>query len=204
MPELGSDQATPARPISPLCPAGPATDDSAGVVIEDLCLLTKLTVRAAAASAVAATVGVRFGRAAWHGEILRVGAGPDEWHLLGPTGSSMLADTRHALVAVPGLVSVLDISHGRGLVRMRGPRVSDLLARLTAFDLDDRFVPDGAAFRTSVASVVTDVVRDDRDGPSYLLHCERSSARWLVDSFLTAGADFGATLVDGAWAQPAQ
>lgn len=204
MPELGSDQMTPARPVSPLHLAGPATDDQGGVVIEDLCLLTKLTVRAAAASAVAATLGVRFGRAAWHGEILRVGAGPDEWHLLGPPQSSaLLADTRRALVGVPGLVSVLDISHGRGLVRLRGPRVSDLLARLTAFDLDDRFVPDGAAFRTSVATLVTDVVRDDRDGPSYLLHCERSSARWMVESFLAAGADFGATLVEGAWAPPA-
>jgi hypothetical protein len=48
---------------------------------------------------------------------------------------------------------------------------------------------DGAAFRSSVASLVTDVVRDDT-GPirSYLLHCERSSGQYLADSLLDAGA----------------
>ena len=70
-----------------------------------------------------------------------------------------------------------------------------MLRRLTAFDLDDRFVPDGAAWRTSVAGVVTDLVRDDDGGPpSYLLHCERSSGRYLVDTVLAAGADLGAVL----------
>jgi hypothetical protein len=72
-------------------------------------------------------------------------------------------------------------------------------------DLDDRFVPQGAALRTSLARVVTDLVRDDVDGrPSYLLHCERSSGRYLLDSLLAAGADFGAQLdgSDPSWRGP--
>jgi hypothetical protein len=39
--------------------------------------------------------------------------------------------------------------------------------------------------------VVTDVVRDDRDGAaSYLLHFERSSGQFLFDALLDAGREF--------------
>jgi glycine cleavage system aminomethyltransferase T len=42
------------------------------------------------------------------------------------------------------------------------------------------------------------VVRDDVAGsPSYLLHCERSSGRYLLDTLLAAGEDLGAQLQDG-------
>jgi hypothetical protein len=59
-------------------------------------------------------------------------------------------------------------------------------------DLDDRVMPNGAAFRSPVAGLVTDVVRDDI-GPerSYLLHCERSTGQHLADSLLDAGGEFG-------------
>ena len=49
-----------------------------------------------------------------------------------------------------------------------------------------------SAFRSSVAKIVTDVVRDDVDGaPSYLLHCERSSGQYLFDVLVDAGDEFG-------------
>ncbi len=106
---------------------------------------------------------------------------------------SLLAD------ATSDLTTVMDLTHGRALMRVDGVAALDLLRRVTAVDLDDRFVPQGAALRTSLARVVTDVVRDDVAGrPSYLLHCERSSGRYLVQSMLAAGADFGAQLVAGA------
>jgi glycine cleavage system aminomethyltransferase T len=48
-----------------------------------------------------------------------------------------------------------------------------------------------------VASLATDVIRDDRDGiPGYLLHCERSSGQYLFDAVFSAGADFGIA-IDG-------
>jgi len=48
------------------------------------------------------------------------------------------------------------------------------------------------AFRSSVAKVVTDVVRDDFDGTrSYLLHCERSSGQYPFDVLVDAGVEFG-------------
>ena len=58
-------------------------------------------------------------------------------------------------------------------------------------------MPDGAALRTAVAAVATDVIRDDLDGiRSYLLHCERSVGQYLFDVALRAGAEFGIE-VDG-------
>ena len=52
--------------------------------------------------------------------------------------------------------------------------------------------PDGAAFRSAVAGVATDFVRDDRAaGPSYLLHCERSSGQYLFGALVSAGESLG-------------
>src|SRR5438094_336608 len=82
-----------------------------------------------------------------------------------------------------------------------GPDARRVLARLCGVDLGDDITPDGAALRTSVAAVATDVIRDDAaaggsenhhdndtnsdangdatgGGPSYLLHCERSSGQY--------------------------
>jgi sarcosine oxidase gamma subunit len=71
-----------------------------------------------------------------------------------------------------------------------------VLAKVCAIDLADPVTPDGAAFRSSVARVVTDVTRDDQARPSgtvpsYLLGCERSYGQYLFDALLDAGTEFG-------------
>ncbi len=66
------------------------------------------------------------------------------------------------------------------------------MAKICAVDLRDAVTPNGAAFRTQVAHVVTDIVRDDLDGAlSYLLQCDRSSGQFLFDALLDAGREFG-------------
>ena len=51
---------------------------------------------------------------------------------------------------------------------------------------------DGAALRAPVAGVATDIIRGDRAGvPSYLLHCERSSGRYLFGALVSAGEPLG-------------
>jgi sarcosine oxidase gamma subunit len=68
----------------------------------------------------------------------------------------------------------------------------DLLARLCPADLHDDMAPDGTAFRTAVAGLATDLIRDDQAGSmSYLLHCERSSGQYLFDALVAAGESFG-------------
>jgi heterotetrameric sarcosine oxidase gamma subunit len=85
-----------------------------------------------------------------------------------------------------------DLTHGRALVRVTGPEAVDLLARLCGADLQDDMAPDGAALRSGVAGVATDIVRDDQAGvPSYLLHCERSSGQYLFGALVSAGESLG-------------
>ena len=87
---------------------------------------------------------------------------------------------------------MIDLTRGRALVRLTGEDTVGLLAKVCAIDLDERTTPNGSAFRSSVAKVVTDVIRDDENGVhSYILHCEWSSGQYLFDSLVDAGAEFG-------------
>jgi heterotetrameric sarcosine oxidase gamma subunit len=169
---------------------------SGPVVVADRSAMTKIHLRATAAQAVHSTLGTRFGRAAWVSGRLVIGSGPDEWLVVTPPGhATEIADElRDALRGVTsGPVVVVDLTHGRALLRVSGPETMTLLRRVTAVDLDDRLVPNGSALRTSVARVVTDLVRDDLEGkPSFLMHCERSSGRYLQQSLLAAGSELGA------------
>ena len=154
---------------------------------------------------------------------LVVGSGPGEWLLLaapGPADSPGSADSPGPAnspgspdspgpadspdspgqvadldgLSAPGeTVTWVDQTHGRALIRLSGPAAPRVLAKLCGIDLADDITPDGAAFRTSVAGLATDVIRDDLPGAtrSYLLHCERSSGQYFFDAMLRAGAEFG-------------
>ena len=149
---------------------------SAALTIADCTPLPKWLVRGEGALA------VPFGRAERVAGTLVVGSGPTEWTALGGDGPTPAG----------GFVSVVDVTHGRALMRVTGAAAAKMLAKLCAVDLAENVTPDGAAFRSSVAKLVTDVVRDDRAGtPSYLLHCERSSGQYLFGALLDAGREFG-------------
>jgi heterotetrameric sarcosine oxidase gamma subunit len=188
---------------SPISPAPPVTVErgweisarrsDAELRIMDCTPLAKVLVRASANGEVARTLGVPFGRAARdeHGTLV-VGSGPGEWLLLAPPGANAAVAGRVEEVHDDELVSVFDATHGRALMRITGARAADLLAKVCGVDLSEETTPDGAAFRSSVAKLVTDVVRDDRGGErSYLLHCERSSGQYLFDALIDAGDEFG-------------
>ncbi len=194
-----------AEPVarSPIAPVPPVTVEygwevsarrsSADLRIMDCTPLAKVLVRASTDGEVARTLGVPFGRAApgMYGTLV-VGSGPGEWLLLAPPGAGAVVARRVGEVQDEGLVSVFDTTHGRAVVRITGTRAADLLAKICGIDLSEEVTPDGAAFRSSVAKLVTDVVRDDQDGVlSYLLHCERSSGQYLFDALIDAGEEFG-------------
>ncbi|HWN27831.1 MAG TPA: hypothetical protein VNP37_12765, partial [Actinomycetospora sp.] len=123
------------------------------------------------------------------------GSGPGEWLALGAPGTAgaVRAALEERLGGTGEFTSVLDLTHGRALLRLRGATSPVVLAGVCAIDFSDRVTPDGTALRTSVAGVVTDVVRDDLPGDvrSYLLHCERSSGQYLFDALLDAGSRSG-------------
>jgi sarcosine oxidase subunit alpha len=156
----------------------------------------KVLVRAAVDGPVGTALGTRFGRAARDADgALVVGSAPGEWLLLCAGADSGRTEKLQArLAGLEELVSMVDVTHGRALLRLTGPRAADLLAKVCAIDLADDVTPDGAALCTSTAKLVTGLVRDDMDGaPSYLLHCERSSGQYLWDALLDAGVEFGIT-----------
>jgi sarcosine oxidase, subunit alpha len=161
--------------------------------IMDCTPLAKVLVLASKDGEVARALGVPFGRAVRDEyETLAVGSGLGEWLLLGPPGASAAVAGRVEEVPNEEMVSVFDATHGRALMRITGAKTVDLLAKVCGIDLSEEVTPDGAAFRSSVAKLVTDIVRDDRDGErSYLLHCERSSGQYLFDALIDAGDEFG-------------
>lgn len=179
-------------PIAPPSPTGVVQgwevslrSSDAALRIADLTPLTKVLVRHDPPF-----LDVAFGRSKRDEQgRLVIGSGPDEWTILGPPGSE---------VGVPGAETVVDVTHGRALMRITGQDSVGLLAKVCAINLSDRVTPNGAAFRSSVAKLVTDVVRDDLPAGerSYLLHCERSSGQYLFDSLVDAGQEFGID-VDG-------
>jgi heterotetrameric sarcosine oxidase gamma subunit len=194
---------------SPIAPAAPVRVEvgwelsgcrsDAPLTIADHSPLAKVHLRAPWNGAMAKALGVPFGRAdretpdgAW----LVVGSGPGEWFVLAPPGAvAQVAEWLRTLAAESAgeeFVSVVDLTHGRALVRITGQDAAELMARLCGVDLDDDMAPDGAALRSAVAGVATDIIRDDRDGvPSYLLHCERSSGQYLFGALVSAGESLG-------------
>jgi heterotetrameric sarcosine oxidase gamma subunit len=157
--------------------------------LADLSPLTKVLVRADPDGPFAAHLAVPSGTARRAPDgALTASARPGEWLVLAAAG--------HAPgLAVPDdteLVTVVDLTHGRALIRLTGTRADAVLAKLCGVNLADRAMPDGSALGTSAARVATDIVRNDAAGVrSYLLHCERSSGQHLFDSVLDAGREFG-------------
>ena len=205
---------------SPIAPAPPVRVEAgwevsggrseAALTITDCTPLAKVQLRAPWNGAMAKALGVPFGRAdrdgaSQDGAWLVVGSGPGEWLVLAPPGAAAAVAHWLATVAADAagdeFVSMTDLTHGRALVRVTGPDAADLLARLCGADLHDDMAPDGAALRSAVAGVATDVIRDDQAAvPSYLLHCERSSGQYLFGALVSAGESFGIGV--GGFRQP--
>jgi sarcosine oxidase gamma subunit len=87
---------------------------------------------------------------------------------------------------------VVDLTSVRAMFRLTGVDAPRLLAKICALDLGDDVFPEGAAARTLVAGVATELVRNDQDGaPSYLILPSRSFGRYMQDVILDAGGEFG-------------
>ena len=192
-PDLPRSAVSPDSPVFAVAATGGAPE--APVCIYDQSGLVKFGVRANPDGSVAGALGTDFARTttAEDGSLV-VGSGPGEWLVLVDPAKS--ADVRARLEseadAAEGLASVVDLTHGRALIRLAGIRSADLLGKVCGIDFSDDVTPDGSALRTSVAKLVTDIVRDDQDGvPSYLLHCERSSGAYLFHALVDAGTEFG-------------
>lgn len=107
---------------------------------------------------------------------------PGEWTVMGPR---------------PDDPAAVDLSHVRGLFRLAGERSTELVSRFCSLDLGDSMFPDGAAARTLVAGVATEIVRADQEKKhSFLILPSRSFSRYLTEVVLDAGAEFGLAAED--------
>lgn len=101
---------------------------------------------------------------------------PGEWTVVGPKPDE----------------EVVDLTHVRVMFRLTGEDAPALLSKVCALDLSNDMFPDGAAGRTLVAGVATELIRDDEDGTrSYLLLPSRSFGRYLHSVLVDAGLEFG-------------
>jgi heterotetrameric sarcosine oxidase gamma subunit len=187
---------------SPITPAPPVAivdgwevsqcRSTGALTISDRTPWAKVLVHAAEDGPYSRTAAVGFGRAARGDRVVEIGSGVGEWLLLGPVGAAGDLMARAAARTDGELVSVLDLTHGRALMRLTGEVAPSVVAKLCGIDLADVVTPNLAAFRSLVANVATDVVRDDVAGVrSYLLHCERASGQYLFDELLDAGVEYG-------------
>jgi heterotetrameric sarcosine oxidase gamma subunit len=136
---------------------------------------------------VASALAVPFGTARAAGDgVLAVGSGPGEWLLLGPAGAGSTLVERWRAEGDDGLVTVLDATAGRTVLRIAGAPSSAALAKVCGVDLAASAA--GTAVRTSVARVPALLVRD---GDGFLVVCERSYGEYLAEALLDAGHEFG-------------
>lgn len=179
---------------------------TADLTLADLSPLAKILVKAPAGVQLGDLMSVPLGRAerraagtdGWEAAALVTHSAPFDWLVLSGTaaGEGLLRRLAGAAETCPELVTVVDLTHGRALVRLSGERAREVLAKECGLDLSDSVLPDGAAVRTAVAGVAADLVRDDVRGIegsarlSYLLHCERASGQYLFDALLDAGDEF--------------
>lgn len=118
--------------------------------------------------------GVETGRARRSGAGLAFSVSPGEW---------ILVDVR------PAGPEDVDLTHVRGAIRVTGASAADLLSHVCAIDLSDTMTPTGAAARTLIAGVATELVRDDVDGEmSYLLLMSRSFAQHVWEALVAVGS----------------
>jgi len=168
---------------------------SAALRLADASPLAKVSLRADGDGALGRRLGVRFRGSRRQDGVLVIGSGPGEWLFIGQPGTASHIAERVRGLGGGEFVTVVDLTHGRALLRLTGREAARALSKVCAVDLSDALTPEGAAFRTSVAKVATDIIRDDAGGgtgePSYLLHCERSAGQYLFECLLDAGTEFG-------------
>ncbi|HEV7862118.1 MAG TPA: hypothetical protein VGR20_05435, partial [Acidimicrobiia bacterium] len=107
----------------------------------------KVLVKAPPGGPVSSALGIGFGatRALADG-VLAIGSGVGEWLLLGPPGTADELLERWQAEPDDGLVTVLDATAGRTVLRMTGSGGGSVLAKVCGVDM--ACAPDGTAVRT--------------------------------------------------------
>lgn len=170
----------------------------AGVQLEERPHVPKLNLRGDAgeatfADAVAGVLG--FGlpttpnTTAGAGDAVALWLGPDEWLLVGDAGLG----PRLAAALAGRHFAATDVTEGRTIIRLRGPRARDLLAKGCALDLHPAAFPAGAVAQSLLAQadIVLHRVADEGEAAVFDLYVARSVAPYLWNWLVDAAMEFG-------------
>jgi heterotetrameric sarcosine oxidase gamma subunit len=166
----------------------------------------KILLRIAPGTALVRSLGVDRGQVKQverdGARVLVAGVGPEEWVMISPPSvplSSAIMSTSDG--AAPS--TVVDLTHARALIRIVGADSARVLSKLCGINFSDTRTPNNSALRTSVARLVTEIIRNDLVEPvaaatdprrlvrSYSIMCDRSAGQYLFDALLDAGGEFG-------------
>jgi heterotetrameric sarcosine oxidase gamma subunit len=162
----------------------------ADLTLTDMTPLSKVAVRADPAGRMAEALTASI--MGHEGSMLVTSVVPGDWLVIAEAGEQAGVVAWLESAGAAEFATVVDLTHGRAMLRLTGRQASEVLAKECAVDLSDRGCTDGRALRTGVAGLAVDVIRNDRAGvPSYLMHCERSSGQYLFDALLDAGTELG-------------
>jgi heterotetrameric sarcosine oxidase gamma subunit len=121
-----------------------------------------------------------------------IGTGPGQWLAMSESlENQAVADD--LIAKLKGLVSIVDQSDGRAVIRLSGPRARDVLAKGLAIDLDPRVFPEDGAVTSTISHMGVQLWQETPE--SYDIALFRSVAesfwRWLTAS----AAEFGYEVV---------
>ncbi len=124
------------------------------------------------------------------GAMLAIWLGPDEWLLLADRQESgpLVAELQAELTG--HLASVVDISTGQTVIRLRGPSTRDVLARGCALDLDPAVFAPGACAQTLLARAQVLLLAVDA-APTVDVIVRRSFAPYVAAWLEDAGSQHG-------------
>jgi len=177
--------------------AQPATTDQARLVLSERRALTVLQVSAFASTATPAQTALTaaLGLPAPQGKCFSGtavksmrGVGPGVWLVVGsPDGLPDIASLREQLGAY---ATVVDLSHARCALQLRGAAASRTLAKYCGLDLDASAFPTGSATNTRFGHIGMHLARTD-DVPTFELLVFRGYAEFVFDALCEAAAEYG-------------
>jgi sarcosine oxidase subunit gamma len=125
--------------------------------------------------------------------------GPDEWLVTAPRGLAPDLTGRLRRAVAGRHAAVVDLSAGRAVIEIGGPRARTLLQKGCGLDLHPRVFGPGQCAQTMFAKlpVILDQLGSERPGaerlgavPVYRLFVHRSAARWLTGWLIDAADEF--------------
>jgi heterotetrameric sarcosine oxidase gamma subunit len=174
-----------------------ATTDEAWLVLSERRALTVLQVSAFASTAteaqtaLAAALGLptpqgkRFSAEA--GKSLR-SVGPGVWLVVGPP--DVLPDVASLREQLDAIATVVDLSHARCALQLRGAAAARTLAKVCGLDLDPSAFPTGSATNTRFGHIGMHLARTD-DSPTFELLVFRGYAEFVFEALCDGAAEFG-------------